>query len=403
MNTTDQPTMQQKFPAMFRPEPPLPPPDPNRTVEQIWDAFTAAMKPVQATVSAWEQHARPHLRAAGMPTDPADPRSRPLAYRLLSALRADRAGQLDRAAEAARNILTALAPADGFEQRAKWLALVDALANEQFCRQFRFRYDDEEGYDKNELVAGLLIPGQPLVIGGRSKCMKTTLAARMAASLLYGDPFLGRATKPADVVYLTLERSPADVGRMIDKFIGDDRFNNTPADDLRFPAVTGKKALIATADGRADLERYCLAATGDVVAFLDPLYLLTGGGTGTDLAAAGNKLRQLVKPIVAGGGTPVLIHHTKRSEAVGEWPEIDDLNGAGVSEFARSWLLLARETEYAGGGVHNLMAVTGTSRGAHDRLRVRVDETAWTVTARPDAPPPPPASPHRPPTRKGGR
>ena len=55
------------------------------------------------------------------------------------------------------------------------------------------------------LVDGLLARGQLAVLGGRAKSGKSWLVAQLAQAFDTGGPFLGRATRPARVLYMALE------------------------------------------------------------------------------------------------------------------------------------------------------------------------------------------------------
>ena len=51
-------------------------------------------------------------------------------------------------------------------------------------------------YNRQFLVDGILVAGQPAVIGGPKKCLKTGLALDMAISVGTGRPFLGKFAVP---------------------------------------------------------------------------------------------------------------------------------------------------------------------------------------------------------------
>src|SRR4051812_30748197 len=57
----------------------------------------------------------------------------------------------------------------------------------------------EAEYSRQWLVRSILLPGQPAVLGGPKKCLKTSLALDLAISLGSGTNFLGRFKVPEPV------------------------------------------------------------------------------------------------------------------------------------------------------------------------------------------------------------
>jgi len=260
----------------------------------------------------------------------------------------------------------------------QWDPILLMAAQGRYCGLFQSRYDNSRPQHRIlPLVKGMILDRQPCFFGGRAKSLKTTAACDCAAALITCSPFLEQAVaSQTPVLYLTCERTPDSVRHLIETAATRREPDRTKWARLM---VSSWKGLIEFEQGRKVLQEY-IQSGGARVVFLDPLYLLLGEVNPTDLQAMGARLRWLCEPVIQGGGTPVLIHHTVKNTPTGEYASLDDLSGAGVAEFARSWLLLSRAAEYAGGNVHQLLAVAGTCEGSHARLKVQLDEQTMEAT-----------------------
>ncbi len=229
------------------------------------------------------------------------------------------------------------------------------------------------------LVEGILVAGQPCVLGGSFKTMKTTIAADLAVSCAVGGNFLG---------YFPVPR-PLRVG-----MISGESGRHTLAE------TTARIACAAGIDPRVDLHNLIwstdvprLTNASDVAALrqfikgdqldliiVDPLYLALGGASGdaSNLYAMGTALGPLAALGHEFGCTVVLVHHTSRgaSRSRGfEPPELGDLSFSGPSEFARQWMLLGRRSPYQpGSGLHGVWLNVGGSAGHSGCWGVDIDE-----------------------------
>jgi hypothetical protein len=141
---------------------------------------------------------------------------------------------------------------------------------------------------------------------------------------------------------------------------------------FRLPQLTFPDQLAALRDALAE-------RNVDVLLF-DPLYLALLAGQ-KDLDAAnlfhvGPLLLGVGRACLDVGCTPVLVHHTKKFTSKTLEPlDLDDLAYAGISEFARQWLLIGRAAEYEpGSGEHQLWLSAGGSCGHGGLWQLAVSE-----------------------------
>lgn len=225
------------------------------------------------------------------------------------------------------------------------------------------------------LVNGILVKGQPAIFGGRSKTLKTGLAIDLAISLGSGTPFLGSFTaKKCNVAIWSGESGISSI-------------RNTT---LRVAAARGVSLPDCTILWAFDLprlsrdidldeiKRIIEAHKIDVVIF-DPLYICLLDGNEAQGASnvffMGSKLIGLSQLAQATGVTPIVLHHFKKTQSDENEPcTLEDLSQAGVAEWTRQWLLLARAEPYQHDGIHRLFMRSGGSAGFGGLYRVDVDE-----------------------------
>jgi hypothetical protein len=241
-------------------------------------------------------------------------------------------------------------------------------------------------YPRDWLVEGILMSGQPGVLGGPQKTRKTSLAVDLAVSLGTGKPFLGRfpvpqARRVAVISGESGEVALQDLARRVARArkVSLDRDCNVLWSSClpRLGSMEDRKAL-----------RKSLREEGIEVVIIDPLYLCLLDGA-SNLSAAnlydvGPLLRRAGEACLAAGATPIFIHHSTKTAArqamkPGAAPTLDDLAFVGVAEYARQWILLARRQVFVpGSGEHHLVMVVGGSAGHSGCWNLDVSEGALT-------------------------
>jgi hypothetical protein len=236
-------------------------------------------------------------------------------------------------------------------------------------------------YKLEWLVEGILVRKQPVVWGGPKKSLKTNTLVDFALAL--GTPrhgrFLGRfdVPKPCRVAIFSGESGEhtlQETALRIAKARGLDLAHADVHWCFALPRVA-----IPT-----DLEelRKLIQEEGLEVLIVDPLYLsLLGGGATvetTNLYSVGPALLDFARACLDLGCTPVLAHHARKGrEKDQRWQplDLDDLAFAGISEFARQWVLINRRTPYQEGtGHHELWLRVGGSVGFSGLYGVDIDE-----------------------------
>jgi AAA domain len=237
---------------------------------------------------------------------------------------------------------------------------------------------DEAKYLREWLVRSILLPGQPAVIGGPKKSLKTSLVLDMAISLGSGAKFLDRfkVTKPTRVAVLSGESGGAELQAKARLIAESKKITLGDADVLwsfDLPRLGSKSDLSRLSDA---LEEH-----GVKVVFLDPLYLCLLGGTkasASNLFEVGPLLRNAAEACLSAGATPVFVHHTTKGASKDGYAGplgLEHLAFAGIAEFARQWLLINRRAHYSpGSGEHRLVLVAGGSAGHSGCWNVDVSE-----------------------------
>jgi hypothetical protein len=227
------------------------------------------------------------------------------------------------------------------------------------------------------LAESIFVAGQPAVIAGPPKTLKTGVMIDLAVSLAAGKPFLGRYATPAGgtpVLVFSGESGDATIRDTI-KRVADAR-GVDPAGLPLHVATTLPR--LNTPENR-QLLRQSIEANGTKVVAFDPLYLLAMSASdkpvnSADVFAMGRVFQQIAETCLNAGATPVLVHHSVKGLWVGKAMELNDLAAAGISEFARQWLLINVRRRYTGDGNHRLIVAAGGSAGHSSTFALDVSE-----------------------------
>jgi replicative DNA helicase len=249
---------------------------------------------------------------------------------------------------------------------------VDAMDSAAFSRA---------AFPREWLIRQILVQGQPAVIGGPKKALKTSFLVDAAVSLGSATPFLGCFAVPRRrrVAVFSGESGEAalqDTARRVCAARGVSLGDCAVHWSFRLPCL-------CRPGHRQALGRF-LREEGIEVACLDPLYLclLDGGRTvsASNLYEVGPLLWQAARACLDAGATPVFVHHAtktagRRAAGPGEALDLDDLAFSGVAEFARQWILVSRREPFEpGSGRHRLVLAAGGSAGHAGRWDVLVEE-----------------------------
>jgi hypothetical protein len=257
---------------------------------------------------------------------------------------------------------------------------------------------DAADYSLEWLVRWCLVWGQPAIIGGDKKTLKTSISVDLAVSLASGTPFLGldkfAVRRRRRVGMLSGESGEAalrSTGRRVCAARGVDLAGLEVLWGFELPQLANPAHVAAVTAG---VEDECLE-----VLIVDPAYLcLLSGSPDRDINAAnifhtGPLLLTLTRACKEAGCMLSILHHARKAVANSFKPlGLEDLSYAGFQEWARQWILLSHREPYRPStGDSKLWLSLGGSAGHGGLYAVDVHEgvlredftgRVWEVTAR---------------------
>jgi DnaB-like helicase N terminal domain/AAA domain len=225
------------------------------------------------------------------------------------------------------------------------------------------------------LIKGVIIAGQPVVLGGPNKTLKTSIDIDMAVSLATATPFLGKfaVPRPVRVGFISgesgqfvIRQNALEMCRT--RGIDLDRDENIFW-GFNLPQITNDDHLRAVEEIITD--------NGLEVLKLDPFYF-TIDGEAVDMKnmfSIGSILDRFGKLCLSLGCLPVLTHHfVKSRQEPYAPPELNELAYGGISQWMRQWCLVSRREPYdASTGIHRLHWRHGGSFGHSGELSLDIE------------------------------
>lgn len=225
---------------------------------------------------------------------------------------------------------------------------------------------DSGDYELEYQIPGILVSGQPCIIAGPKKCLKTNLLIDLGVSLSSGSPFLGKffINKPVNTAIISCESGKAVIQETSRRVIKSKQLLPSRIENLFYsfdrPALNNEIDIL-------QLKRI-IEEKQIKVLILDPAYLaLSLGDAASNLFSVGEKLIPLTELGQETDCTIILVHHTRKSKGTNEFdePQFEEIAFAGFQEWMRQWILLNRREAYQpdNPGVHKLHFVAGGSAG----------------------------------------
>jgi hypothetical protein len=207
-------------------------------------------------------------------------------------------------------------------------------------------------YRPTWLVKRCLVQGQPCILGGEKKALKTCFFTDLAISLASGLPFLGKLDvyRPAKVALLSGESGEYTIQNTTRRICAAKGI----ADPSTLPIIWDFDLPQLANPGDVAKLREALICHQIKALLLEPLYLsLLAGEHAKDVEAGnlfhmGPLLRAITKACLNVDCTPIFAHHVKKNRSGNRTDplDLDDLAYSGTAEFARQWWLLSRREPF---------------------------------------------------------
>jgi hypothetical protein len=222
-------------------------------------------------------------------------------------------------------------------------------------------------------VEGVMASGQPLVIVGRSKTMKTTIALDLALCLTTGGSFLGRfpCLQTRRVAMVSGETHLGDVRQVLLRQCA--AYGHDP-DAVSQLFVDREIPRLDQLHDMHDLANN-LADVGAEVFILDPFYLsVSAAGRQGNMFEMGRTLYEAEAVLRARGISLVILHHMRKGgKEKYRQPELDESAWAGIEQFARQWIAVSRRSKFVA-PLHKLWLQIGGGSGHAGEYAVDIDE-----------------------------
>ena len=236
---------------------------------------------------------------------------------------------------------------------------------------------DASNYDVTYLVDGTLVEGQPCIVAGKQKTLKTSVLVDLSVSLVVAHKFLGVFNVPEArrVGFVSCE---SGLGTLQETFRRVCIARGCVLSDLTGLVVSDTIPRLDDPACIAALEAFCTENELGVL-ILDPAYLMLSGADAGNLMTMGERLAGLNRIASRTGVSVILAHHNKKTRMADgnrfDPPQLEEIAWSGFAEFARQWLLLGRRSEYEDGtGKHDLWLRCGGSAGHSGLYGVDVSE-----------------------------
>ncbi len=248
---------------------------------------------------------------------------------------------------------------------------------------------DTGDYTLDFAIRDTMVEGQPLIIAGPQKVLKTSMMIDAVISLAIGGYFFGKlkVKRPYRVAVMSGESGLATLQETAQRICKAAKVNLSAMDNLIWSPDLPKFG-----NGRhiTALEKF-LQADAIEVLIVDPAYLCMSGADAGNLFIQGEMLREVSLVCERLGVTLVLLHHTKKvndRSGKNQPLSLTDIAWSGFQEFARQWWLINRREPYVeGSGEHQLWLSIGGSAGhsalwgvdVNEGIRSEFKERHWDV------------------------
>lgn len=237
---------------------------------------------------------------------------------------------------------------------------------------------DAAEFELEYLVEGMLVAGQPCIVGGGKKEQKTNMLLDLAISLALGGHWLGRfkVNRACRVLFMSGESGEGTIQDRARVIAGKAGYPLANVGNFYYSPHLAQFGHVT------DMRRLRKSLEQDEceVVCIDPAYLCmnTEGGE-RSIFAMGPLLRSVSELCQEVGATLILCHHCRKNIADPfEPPQLENIAFSGFQEFARQWLLTGRRSLYEpGSGWHELWLAAGGSAGHSSLWAVDIDEGPW--------------------------